>query len=103
MAENRSNCSGCPFREWDGIDHVCTAYFDGLPGKAVIYPKMYEHPNWCPLENPRKVNREEVEQAMHPTVAVALQNMYRNNGDKVPDGLHQFPVPEARDLPRGDR
>ncbi len=32
-----------------------------------------------------------------------LYQMYLAAGLPVPQHLHQFPVPEARDLPRGDR
>ncbi len=95
-------CRECSFREWDGVDYVCTAELS-QPGRPYVASAADFKPDWCPLENPKRVTREEVEQAIHPTVAVALQNMYRNNGDAIPANLHQFPVPEARQTPKGDR
>ncbi len=97
-----TNCQACPFRTYDGVDHVCNAHFDGLPGHPVVYPSMYKHPDWCPLETPQRVTREEVENAMHPTVRAAVVSMYVKNGSPVPERLN-VQIEHGGAIPRGDR
>lgn len=95
------NCKTCEFRKWDGTDNVCTAHFDGFPGHPFVKPEYYVKPNWCPLSNPQRVTREEVENAIHPTIRASIAGMYLKNGDKVPERLCD-PV-QFHTLPKGDQ
>ena len=92
-----TNCHSCPFRTYDGIDHLCTAHFDGFPGHAAVYPSMYKHPDWCPLEQPSRITREEIERAIPKNTKAALVMMHLKNGDKAPDHL----VDEITDRTQG--
>lgn len=95
------NCRDCSFREWDGKDNVCTAHFDGLPGHPHVELAAEYHPQWCPLDQPKRITEEEILSTLPPTVAVAIANMYRANGDPVPSRL--IVRAGERELNRSDR
>lgn len=100
MVQPRLECSTCSYREWNGEDSECTAKFDGLPGHPIVPNVDGFRPDWCPLI-PQRVTRNEIENSLHPTIRVALQNMHLNNGEAVPDSLLGTVEP-GRSTPRGD-
>lgn len=95
------NCKDCDLKAYDGVDHVCLAHFDGQPGRPVVQVTKNWKPYWCPLTQPRRVTVRDLEKAMHPTIAAAIQAAFVKLGE--PTRHIDTNIPEARSLPRGDR
>ena len=79
-----NTCKSCEFKDHDGIDHVCAAYFDGWPGHPSVFPEQYSAPNWCPLNGPKRVTREEVEAVIPDNIRTAMFWMHLNTGNNLP-------------------